>query len=333
MSESLVKRRCMSDENQHWVPKLLLKKFADTDGRLFRLDLHSNVVTKPPPRNAASSPGFNNFDIKGQIVSFEDRLEKVETRAAPVLKRIIEARSLSGLSAIDRIADFVAAQSFRTEAFYEGLENNPTRKDFGSLFAQLWESAFILSSQIKTRHWVLMFIEHDDVFYLGDQPVVLQRTFEPKNGTGLGFDVQGVEAFMPLCPTYALYLPCRSVSDPLIASYEAAMELHRTVRSAVMRGATGGSSELALAQDTIRRGAPLYRAYTAGTALTAKPKHVENLNYLQCSWAHAGVYSNRRDFTFARRVFSENPQYRTTPMTRLLQATALVRDPSGTSAE
>jgi hypothetical protein len=321
----------MSDENQHWVPKLLLKKFADTDGRVFRLDIHSNSVTKPPPRKAASSPGFNNFDIEGQVVSFEDRLEKVETKAAPVLKRIIEARSLSGLSSIDRkkVADFVAAQSFRTEAFYKGLENNPSRKDFGPLFTQLWDSSFILSARIEARHWALMVIEHGDVFYLADQPVVLQRTLDLTDGTNLGFDVQGVEAFMPLCPTCALFMPCRSISDPLIASYDAAVELHRTVRSAVMRGFSGGSSELATAQDAIRRDGPLYQAYTAGAPLKAKPENIENLNYLQCSWAHAAVYSNRCDFTFARKVFSNNPQYRNTPTTRLLQATALVRDAPG----
>jgi hypothetical protein len=318
----------MTDENQHWVPKLLLKKFADTDGRVFRLDIHSNAVTKPPPRKAASGPGFSNFDIEGQVVSFEERLEKIETKAAPVLKRIIEACSLSGLSSIDRkkVAEFVAAQSFRTEAFYKGLENNPSRKDFGPVLAQLWDSLFILAAQIEARHWVLMVIEHVDVFYLGDQPVVLQRTFDLKNGANLGFDVGGVEAFMPLCPACALFMPCRSVSEPLIASYEAAMELHRTVRSAVMRGVAGGSSELAVAQDAIRRGGPLYQAYTAGSPLTAKPENVENLNYLQCSWAHASVFSNRRDFTFARKVFSENPQYKSTPTTRLLQATALVHD-------
>jgi len=318
----------MSDENQHWVPKLLLKKFADTDGRVFRLDIHSNAVTKPPPKNAASSAGFNNFDIEGQVVSFEDRLEKVETKAAPVLKRIIEDRTLSGLSSIDRknVAEFVAAQSFRTEAFYKGLENNPSRKDFGQLFTQLWDSSFILSALIEARQWALMIIEHDDVFYLGDQPVVLQRTFDLKNGINLGFDVQGVEVFMPLCPTCALYMPCRSVSDPLMASYEAAIDLHRTVRAAVMRGVSGGSSELAMAQDAIRRGDPLYQAYTTGAPLKAKPENIENLNYLQCSWAHAAVYSNRRDFAFAKKVFSETPQFRSTPTTRLLQGTALVPD-------
>jgi hypothetical protein len=84
-----------------------------------------------------------------------------------------------------------------------------------------------------------------------------------------------------------------------------------------MRGFSGGSSELATAQDAIRRGDPLYQAYTAGAPLKAQPENVENLNYLQCSWAH---------FTFARKVFSENPQYRSTPTTRLLRATALVRN-------
>jgi hypothetical protein len=142
--------------------------------------------------------------------------------------------------------------------------------------------------------------------------------------------VQGVEAFMPLCPTCALYMPCRSVSDPLIESYEAALELHRTVRTVVLQEGSGGSSELAIAQDAIRRGDPLYQAYMTGAPLKAKPENVENLNYLQCSWAHAAIHSNRRDFAFARKVFSENPQYRTTPTTRLLQATALVRETSDT---
>jgi hypothetical protein len=131
---------------------------------------------------------------------------------------------------------------------------------------------------------------------------------------------------MPLNPSCALFMPCRSVSDPLIASYEAAMQLHRTVRSAVMRGHPGGSVALATAQDAIRRGGPLYQSYTTGAPLKAEPENIENLNYLQCSWAHAGVFSNRRDFTFARKVFSQTPQYKSTPATRLVPKTALMPD-------
>ncbi len=315
------------NENQHWIPKLLLKSFADADGRVYRFDIQTDQVSKPPPRKAASGPAFNDFTIEGEIVSFEGRLEKVETRAAPVLKRISDARALTGLTPKDRkkVSDFVATQSFRTEAFYKGLGNGIPRNDFGPLFKRLWESAFILSARIEARHWALMVIEEDDdVFYLGDQPVVLQRTREPKDGSNLGFDVERVEAFLPLSPKCALYLPCRSVSEEIIARYYAAMDLCRTVRTAAVPDISGGAGELTTAQDTVRRSHELYQAFAAGSPIKAQKPHIDNLNYLQCSWAHAAVYSNQRDFAFARSVFGNSPQYRSSPKVRLLEGTALI---------
>ncbi len=35
----------MSDQNQHWVPKFLIKNFADHDGRVFCLEVHTDRVT------------------------------------------------------------------------------------------------------------------------------------------------------------------------------------------------------------------------------------------------------------------------------------------------
>ena len=67
---------------------------------------------------------------------------------------------------------------------------------------------------------------------------------------------------------------------------------------------------LALAQRVLERDDPLYQSLTQGTALVAAPTNVENLNYLQCARAHTAVYSNRRDFAFARHVFKKVPQYR-----------------------
>jgi hypothetical protein len=321
----------MSDENQHWVPKFLIKNFSDGDGRVFRLDIHTGEVTKPPPRRVASDFRFNEFVIDGKAVSFEDRFEKVETRAAPILKQIIARRSIAGLTSRERlkVADFVAAQSFRTEAFYKGFTDRPTREDFGQTFEHLWRSAFIVVDEIRRRHWALMVIESDDVFYLGDNPLVLQRTENPKDGSGLGFDVKGVEAFLPLSPKCALYMPCRSVSDERIAQYENAVILHRAVRSAVMRGYRGGADELQMAQTTILRAHSIYEAFTKGVPLQAAESHIQNLNYLQCSWAHSAIYSDRKDFSFARRVFRENPQYRSVPRTSVLQA-GTVLAPEGT---
>jgi hypothetical protein len=156
---------------------------------------------------------------------------------------------------------------------------------------------------------------------------VLQRTESPTDGGGLGFDAKGVEEFLPLSPKAALYMPCRSVSEKIIAQCESALILYRAVRSAVMRGYHGGSAELQAAQMTILRTRSLHEALTKGVPLVASEPHVQNLNYLQCSWAHSAVYSDRKDFKFAQRVFRENPQYRSTPRTSVLQmGTILVPD-------
>ena len=163
----------------------------------------------------------------------------------------------------------MAAQSFRTEAFYKGFTDQPARQDFGQTFEHLWQCAFVVADNIARRHWALMVIVSDDVFYLGDNPVVLQRTGNPKDGNNLGFDVKGVEAFLPLSPKCALYMPCRSVSDERIAQYKNAVMLHRAVRSAVMRGYHGGAAELQAAQTTILRTHSLYEAFTKGVPLVA----------------------------------------------------------------
>jgi hypothetical protein len=97
-----------------------------------------------------------------------------------------------------------------------------------------------------------MAIDGDEKFYLGDNPVVLQRTKNPKDGSNLGFDVEGIEAFLPLSPKCALYMPCRSTSAEVIDRYNSAVELHRAVRFNALRGIPGGSNELEISQWVFR---------------------------------------------------------------------------------
>ena len=306
---------------QHWVPRFLIKEFADTDGRIFRLDVHSDRVTKPPPKHAASRPSFNEFEIDGQPFSFEGRLARIESNAAPAIRRILNARSLALTTPRDRvgICQFIAVQSFRTDAFTKGIAHLESRSDLGLLMQQAWRSAFLVAGDLARRRWAVMTATGADHFYLGDNPVVLQRTENPRDGKSLGFDVVGVEAFMPLSPTCALWMPCPSVGDQLVTGYENAIALHRTVRQAVLSGDPGGHRELEIAQRVIRSGHDIYVAVTNGVALQAKPENVENLNYLQCSWASEAIYSDRDDFDFARRVFRENPQYRSVPKTTMVE--------------
>jgi len=312
----------MTNKNQHWVPKFLIKNFADADGRVFCLDIQTNKITKPPPRHAASCVGFNEFLIDGGAVSFENQLEKIETQAAPILVRIVKSRSVSGLTDKQRkrVANFIAIQSFRTDAFYKGMELKVSREQFGSIFTNLWRSAFLVSDEIERRKWAVMVIESDDVFYLGDHPVVLQFTENPSAGGELGFDIQGVEAFLPLAPKCALYMPSISTGEEIISGYEKAIWLHRQFHSRAPSDTTfpGANSDLlCVTQRVMQNSQALYLSLTKGGAFTATSENIENLNYLQCAWAQTAIYSNRRDFTFAKRVFSESPQYRKSPRTSL----------------
>jgi hypothetical protein len=311
----------MSIKNQHWVPRLIIKNFADA-GRVYCLDIHTDEIKKRPPKHTASEPGFNDFQIDGKPVSFEDKLEKIETKAAPVLRRVVSTKSLAGLSLLERqhVAQFVAAQSFRTKAFYEGLTDKPSRVAFGTTFEMLWHSSVVAAAEIARKHWALMVIENsEEVFYLGDNPVVLQRTRDMKDGTDLGLDVPGVEAFLPLSPKCALYIACHSASNEIINRYEAAMAVHRLVRLAVYTGVPGGSQQLRDAQATIRRSYNIYKAFVEGAPLVADQANIENLNYLQCSWALNAIYSNRKEFSFARLVYRKSPQYRNAVRTSILE--------------
>ena len=164
-----------------------------------------------------------------------------------------------------------------------------------------------------------MVIEHDDVFYLGDHRLVLQLTENPSGAAELGFDVEGVEAFMPLAPKCALYMPCVSVSQQILSGYEDAQRNLSNPRSVgyLLR-------LLELSRHVSRNSKPLYDALTTGVSLPAVAENVENLNYLQCYWAHAAIYSNGRDFTFAKHVFSRSPQCRKTPKVSIRLGVMLV---------
>ncbi len=305
----------MAGENHHWVPKFLIKNFIDTDGRVFRLNIATNEVGKIAPKKAASSAGFYDFVYQGVSISFEDRLEKIETAAAPVIRKIVNEHSLANLNSNERrhVADFIAAQSFRTQAYFKGLEPKISEWQNGDVFKTLWDSAFIISDEILRRSWALMVIQHDDVFYLGDNPVVLQRTENPSKSSQVGFDIEGVEAFLPLSSKCALYMPCAFTCQEIVSGYQNAISAPKLVEWANARGVKSPFSDenfLEIAKRTLISTAPLYRAFNDGVPLRADPENVENLNYLQCSWSYSDVYSCKGDFVFAKKLLSENPKYR-----------------------
>jgi hypothetical protein len=69
---------------------------------------------------------------------------------------------------------------------------------------------------------------------------------------------------------------------------------------------------------------PMRNAIVLGSGVNAPSEVIENANYLQCVWAHSALFSSNRDFSFARRVFMENPQYRAVPRVALHQQGVII---------
>ncbi|MGV1769377.1 DUF4238 domain-containing protein [Agrobacterium vitis] len=302
-------------QNQHYVPKFLLKNFADIDGRVYRYNKSTDIVGKVPPKHAASIMNFYEFEIRGKKISFEDRFQNIETKAAPSFRKIALNNSVANLTESERssIANFIAAQAFRTQAFLGNLKEQPNRTEIGETLERLWESTFITVDIIENRHWVLLKIEHDDILYLGDQPVVLQHTKDPAGVRCLGFDILGVEAFLPISPKLAIYLPCRSTTEEIISFYRNGTQ----ILESLWKSGLGMTIDAFTIQRDLRRAQHLYEAITTGKPAPCASESVLNLNYLQAAWSYQWLFSNKGDFTTAKMVLSESPQYRKAPETSL----------------
>ena len=100
--------------------------------------------------------------------------------------------------------------------------------DSSGLFLQnSGASVSLMSAEIARRQWTIMVIDDDNVFYLGDHPMVLQLTENPGAAAELGFDIQGIEAFLPLTPKCALYMPCVSIGREIVLGYDNALSVLR----------------------------------------------------------------------------------------------------------
>ncbi|MCF8881493.1 DUF4238 domain-containing protein [Erythrobacter sp. SN021] len=299
-------------ENHHWVPKFLLRNFASDDGRVYSFDLATGEIGKRPPKRLASSLNFNQLMVGDAPHVFEQTFERIETAAAPVIKKALNQNRLSDLSGQDRFAlsRFVAAQSFRTQAYREGLGASRRGYDIGKVISAHCDDIDQLANLIAMRRWALMRTGEDRPFVIGDNPLVLQNTARPGDGGSLGLDMPGVEAMMPLSPCHALYMPSPDIGDLLIKGYWDAL----CIRSRMLAGFENHSdfteSEHATVERCLQKGVCLYRALRLGEPLQADGENVINLNALQVFWASSKVFSNLKDFNFVKQVLDRSPRAR-----------------------
>lgn len=107
-------------KRQHYVPEHYLRPFADSSDMIRGVDLESGNEFRTSVSNAAVVGGFNNVRVGDIVLSTEGWLQRIEDRAAPLIKRLIEDPShVNSLSGDEQMcfARFFAAMHFRVPAF------------------------------------------------------------------------------------------------------------------------------------------------------------------------------------------------------------------------
>src|SRR5690348_4361932 len=105
-----------SSQRQHIVPEFLLKGFqVHGTSRLYAFDKWNDRVFETTPEKAAKENGFYNIDFDGVSASFEEPLQQLEGRTAPIIQKLIKDQRLADLSNDEKVglALFCSVQLFR----------------------------------------------------------------------------------------------------------------------------------------------------------------------------------------------------------------------------
>jgi hypothetical protein len=301
------------NENQHYVPRFLLRNFSEQDkkqkdDKIWAFDKSNSSIFCTNLRNLAAERGF--YDIEGDegLAATESLLSELEDQAARALRKIVEDRGLGKLSSAERqwLSIFCAVQFLRVRNAREKqmflndslkkkiiesggdvnsvLGFNPmSAKDLKELAVILmWRAAKEFAPHFANKVCLLLETRPSDPFFVSDNPIALhnQNDFGPYGNLGLA--VPGIEIYFPITPTLTLTFFEPSILERLDT-------LSRDGKELIIAAQTGGIAHCA-------------------------DEHVMFLNSLQVINASRFVMSVTRNFALATRMLAEKPHLRLPPL-------------------
>jgi hypothetical protein len=322
---------------QHYVPQFLLRNFGKgKKHHLHVFDKQTGRAFETNAKNVAGESRFYDFEFKGHKLSLEPSLSQLESKAKPLLHRLLHADTVRVLSTEERavLSVFFAVQFTRTRAFRQQWRSIPEMlaqrlrrsvnsdedlKHIEHLIqipdenqTTLEVARFMLDASkqfaphFASKTWLLLQTDRRSPFQIGDNPLALQNSIDMGPYGNIGLAVRGIEIYLPLSPSRALAMWCPSHEDTF---RKAASDLRRisTVAPEMVAAHVrdpSGIEETATAMET-------------GHPLRFKPDNVLNFNSLQILYAERYVFSNVDDFALAREMIASHPDARSGPRVRM----------------
>ncbi len=310
---------------QHYVPKFLLRNFGfDKNNQVWVYDKQAGRSFPTHVKNVASENKFYDFEIEGETFSLESGLSGIESKAKPVIEKILQHETAANLDQQERetLASFLAIQLVRTKSFRMqcmGLPQILRKKveSMGSAIApgsqaealiqepspnqvKLDATRMILDAptsfgpQFLNKFWFLVETDDAQPFLISDNPISLQNHIDMAPYGNLGLGVRGIEIYLPLSSNRALTMWCPSLAQQFADAAETLKRLPKQLIAAKIKNPT---RMLAIAE-SLRN----------GSMLKYEPQNVMNFNSLQIVRSERYIFSSNGDFSLAERMISDHPE-------------------------
>lgn len=287
---------------------------------------------------------FNSFDNGEMELSLEEGMGQIEGQAAVVMSNLRARRSLEGLSIEDRAAVcvFAALQrlrgvglraqmldadaQLRTMLLANGDDpdtipqlaggQDPEQVKLAALLL-IRNNLDVFAKSLALKAMFLFQPPRGKTLLLGDSPVVMANSVDHGPYGNLGFEVEGIELYLPLAPDLAIGFWCPT----LVVFMETALKqcetsLRNTAAAAVLgigpevpklreMRAELASRERRIREDLARIG--------SGTPVQYDLSNLDYVNSLQIAQAERHVLSHDGDFSLVRRMLSDSPAYKSGP--------------------
>ena len=318
-------------KKQHTVPRFLLDHFGfgkkNKKRRLFTFDKQNEREFQQSVFDATTRNTFYNISNHPEKASLEPILGIYETKAAPIIKKIISANNISCLSEDEQIiiATFAAIQRARSfgelqrinhaisalSGKLEGMGASPEQieQELGSeeaserkiLFLKMILDQDDVITHIMNKSWIIYETDKTNPFYISDNPITLHNDIDMGFYGNLGIGLKGIQIHLPLSTTLTLAFTCPSIAERAIKSKRQVEQM--SVINPQMLKMLKSTSEL------VKYG----EAYETGVPMRQTAENVRFLNSLQVTFSEQYVFSEKSNFSLVKEMIANNESYKTGP--------------------
>lgn len=344
-------------KKQHTVPRFLLDKFSfetgGKRGRLFTFDKLNEKCFEQTVFDATTMNSFYNFVDHPDSISLEPVLGVYEDQAAPLIKKIVEEKSIHWLSEKDKykLAEFIAVQQSRTNTRLQLIERiasaldtrltqmNPSGEkvetgfgmegsnDRKNIFLDGILSQAEIISILLEKSWILFETTKENPFFISDNPVTLYNSINMGVRSNLGIALEGIEIYIPLSSTITLGLICPSIAK--LKTQQAAEisnkpkivdvfnKLDASQKRLFLDSAGQTEVEFLQAVKNLNSCIEMAESFEDGSSYLIQDKELKHLNSLQVAQSERYVFSTIDDFEVVEKMLAMNGQNKYGPSVKI----------------